>query len=442
MRRPLLAALGLAAASGISDVAAQEVGIPGSPLITAGISQGFTVDTNFNLDDPDPGTSYYADTRAQLGLLSETQLQTFALGIDTGLRALWQAERDFDFTFASPSTATADYLRDWASGSLDVGLRYRQTAVDADRPLADFIDPDTGEIDFPDDLDQQTQDITERRYDATLDLALAQDAPSSYQFSFVATRFDYDEVTNDTTPRDNYAGDALWRLRFTPVLSGAVLGAFRYFEADNARNTIVRDADVDVGVIYEPDPVLRLDFGVGYARYERRETEGPEGARVRETIDETGPVVRVAARYAFEEVTLNAQARYSRATDGAPFTGNLRATYPLPNGRLTGRVFQNKTGSSTGNQVRVTGAGIGLLHEINQVSAVQFDVTAARQVDETAPFEPDTTRVNFSAVYSRDITETVSANLGYRFRSFDQEPDDATSNAVFVQIGKSFASRP
>ncbi|MBP7003128.1 hypothetical protein [Amaricoccus sp.] len=439
MRRPLLAALGLAAASG---AAAQDVVTPGSPLFTAGISQGFTVDSNYRLDDPNPGTSYYADTRVQLGLLSETQLQTLALGIDTGLRALWEAERDFDLTFASPSTATGDYLREWASGSIDVGLRYRQTDVDADRPLADFIDPDTGEIDVPDDLDQLSQDITERRYDATVDLALAQDSPSSYEFSVAATRFDYDEVTNDTTPRDNLTGDALWRLRLTPVLSGAVLASYRYFEADDERNTLVRDADIDVGVIYEPDEVLRLDFGLGYAKYQRRETEGPEGDRRRETIDETGPVVRAAVRYQFEEITLNALARYSNATDGAPFTGNLRATYPLPNGRLTGRIFQNKTGSSTGNQVRVTGAGIGLLHEINQVSALQLDATAARQVDETAPFRADTTRVSVSAIYSRDITDTVSASLGYRFRSYDREPEEATSNAVFVEIGKSFSSRP
>ncbi len=442
MRRSLLAALGLAAASGVSGAAAQEVASPGSPLITAGVSQGFTVDSNFRLDDPDPGTTYYADTRVQLGLLSETQLQTLALGIDTGLRALWEAERDFDLTFASPSTARADYLREWSSGSVDVGLRYRQTAVDADRPLADFIDPDTGQVDFPDDLDQLTEDVTERRYDATIDLALAQDSLSSYELSFAATRFDYDEVTSDTTPRDNFTGDALWRLRFTPVLSGAVLASYRYFEADNARNTLVRDADVDVGVIYEPDEVLRLDVGLGYARYERRETEGPEGDRRRETTEETGPVARAALRYQFEEVTLNAQARYSRATDGAPFTGNLRATYPLPNGQLTGRIFQNKTGSSTGNQVRVTGAGIGVLHEINTISSLQLDATAARQVDETAPFQPDTTRVSVAAVYTRDITQTVSASLGYRFRTYDQEPEEATSNAVFVQLGKTFASRP
>ena len=444
MRRSLLAALGLAAASGAaSGASAQDLDTsPGSPLITAGISQGFTVDSNFRLDDPDPGTSFYADTRVQLGLLSETPLQTLALGIDTGLRALWEAEQDFDLTFASPSIARGDYVRDWASGTIDVGLRYRQTAVDADRPLGDFIDPDTGEIDVPDDLDQLTTDVTERRYDATLDLELANNSPSSYAFSLAATSFDYDEVTSDTTPRVNVVGDALWRLRVTPVFSGAVFATYRYFDADNERNTIVRDADIDIGVIYEPDPVLRLDFGVGYAKYERRETEGPEGDRERTTNEETGPVARVAARYAFEDVTLNALARYSRATDGAPFTGNLRATYPLPNGQLTGRIFQSKTGSSTGNQVRVTGAGIGLLHEINAISALEFDFAAARQVDETAPFQPDTTRFNVTAVYSRDITAVVNASVGYRFRSFDQEPDDATSNAVFVQIGRSFASRP
>jgi hypothetical protein len=441
MRRRLLAAAAVAAAAVAGVATAQEP--PGSPLVTAGISQRFTADSNFRLDDPDPGASYFADTRVLLGLLSETPVQVFALGLDTGLRALWEAERDFDFTFASPSTARADWTRDWASGALDVGLRYRQTAVDADRPLADFIDPDTGEIDFPDDLDRLTTQITERRYDGTFDLELATDAPSSYVFSLAATRVDYDEVTNDTTPRTNVQGDALWRLRLTPVLSGALFGAYRYFDSENARDTLIREADVDVGVIYEPDEALRLDVGLGYADYDRRETRDagtPNARRVSET--ETGPVARARLRYAIEAVTLAAEARYSQATDGAPFTGALSARYPLPRGALSGRVFQNKTGSSTGAEARVTGAGLGLSHEINALSALQFDFSAARQVDETAPFAPDITRFAFSAVYSRDLTETVAASLGYRFRSFDQDPDEATSNAVFFQIGRSFAARP
>jgi hypothetical protein len=433
MRRALLAALTLAA----GGAGAQDLPSPGSPLVTAGISQGFTVDSNLQLDDPSPGTSYFADTRVQFGVLSDTPLQSLALGVDTGLRALWEAERDFDFTFASPSTAELDYARDWATGGLEAGLRYRQTAVDADRPLADFIDPDTGEIDFPDDLDRLTRDVTERRYDATLDLALAEEAPSSYQFSLVATNIDYDETSADSVPRVNVQGDALWRLRFTPTLSGALFGSYVYRDSDNARNTLIREADAEVGVIYEPSEILRLDLGIGYARYDRRETV----AGVRDSDVQTGPALRVGLRYAFEDVTLDATARYTQATDGAPLTGNLRATYPLPRGAITGRVFQNMTGSSTGNETRITGAGLGILHEINDVSALELDFTAARQVDETAPFEPDTTRLAFEATYSRAITEVVSANLGYRFRSFDQDPDDAVSNAVFFQIGRSFASR-
>lgn len=438
------AAMGtLAAAAG--GAAAQEMpaGSPGSPLFTAGISQGFTVDSNFRLQDRDPGTTSFADTRVELGVISETRLQTLSLGLDTGLRALWQPDQDFEFTFASPSTARGDYLREWSSGSLDVGLRYRQTSVDADRPLSDFIDPDTGEIDNPDDLNRLTSDVTERRYDGTLDLALATNSPSSYEFSLVATRFDYDQVTSDTTPRTNFTGEALWRLRFTPVLSGAVLGSYDYFDSDNDRDTLVRNADIDVGFIYEPDASLRLDFGVGYANYERRETERPNSDDpVRRSIEENGAVARAGLRYAFEDVTLSGEARYSRATDGAPFTGNLRAIYPLPRGTLTGRVFQNKTGSSTGNQVRVTGVGFGLDHALDARSGLSFDASAARQVDETAPFEADTTRYAFSASYARDVTAAVAGRIGYRFRSFDQEPESATSNAVFLEIGRSFSSRP
>ena len=102
MRRVLLASLALAAAGGAAR--AQSLG---DPLLTATISQSAVADSNFSLDNSSPGTSYYADTRLILGLLSETPTQTFELGLDTGLRALWEAEQDFEFTFASPSTATA-----------------------------------------------------------------------------------------------------------------------------------------------------------------------------------------------------------------------------------------------------------------------------------------------------------------------------------------------
>ena len=47
-----------------------------------------------------------------------------------------------------------------------------------------------------------------------------------------------------------------------------------------------------------------------------------------------------------------------------------------------------------------------------------------------------------TATYSYDITEVVSADIGYRFRSREQDPEDAQSNAVFFQIGRTFETLP
>ena len=437
--RPLLAAaLALAAA----PVAAQgqalpPTGTPGGPLLTARISQGASLDTNFGLEDPREGNSYFADTGLQLGLLSETELQTLSIGLDTGLRALWEASEDFRFTFASPTTARLDYGRDWATGGVDVDLRFRQFEEGANRVIEPGDTPVGG-----DDLERLGINVTQYRYDGGIDLELAQDSPSSYTLSLSGTRIDYDEVSSNRTPRDTFQSEAGWRLRFNETVSGALNGLFIYYDADNAQRTQVRFGSLDAGVIYQPSDVLRVDLGLGYARRERRETEAPNSDNpIRDTETDSGPAARFALRYAFEDVTVDGVLRYTSAADGAPVTGQLRATYPLPRGELSGRVFQNKTGSSSGNEVRVTGAGIGLLHELDGVSAIEFDANAAQQVDETAPFQSDITRYSLSAVYSRAITETVDASLGYTYRTFDQADDDAVGNIVFFEIGKSFASR-
>ena len=51
-------------------------------------------------------------------------------------------------------------------------------------------------------------------------------------------------------------------------------------------------------------------------------------------------------------------------------------------------------------------------------------------------------RVTATATYSYDLTEVVSADIGYRFRSRREDPTDAQSNAVFFQIGRTFETIP
>jgi hypothetical protein len=438
MRRLLLVssialAAGAQARAQVQPAPEEEVG---GPRLSAELTQSFVADSNLDLDDPNPGTSYYADTRVILGLLNQTETQTFALGIDTGLRALWQAEEDFEFTFASPTTATLDYGNEWASGSADVFLSYTQT--DLDTTLFEDQDLDSPN---PGDLREISADATERRYDGGFDLAFATDSPSSYELSLDATRFDYSGRTDgseDETPRSTVAGEAVWLLELNPIVTGTLTGGYSYYTADNRAETEIRQAEVVAGAVYEPNEVLSLSVGAGYGTYERQQLVGG----TRETLDDdSGYVLTAGMRYLFEEVTLNADARLTNAAPQTRLSGTVRAVYPLPNGALSGRVFQRYGGGDTGEEIRVTGAGIGLTHEINQVSSLEFDVNLAKQQNFDSD-EADIDRLNFVATYSYALTELVTANVGYRFRSRDQDPESATSNAVFVEIGRLFETSP
>ena len=438
MRPALLAALALALAA----PAARAQGL-GAPLLSAAISQSVTADSNFGLDDPNPGTSYYADTRLLLGLVNETPTQTFALGFDTGLRALWEADQDFDFTFASPSTATLDYGNEWSNGSADVFLNYRQ--LDRDQTIL----IDDVETAAPDDLRQVNNNATERRYNGGFALELATQSRSSYQINFAATRFDYSSGDassggDDNTPRTTLEGDALWLLALNPILTGTLGVAYYDYDAENPQETQIQQGEATAGVIYTPTEVLELNFSAGYGSYKREQRPriAPGEYGPHDTIDDdSGYVLNGGVRYDFEEATVNAELRLTNAAPETRLSGAVRARYPLPNGALTGRIFQRYGGGDTGEEIRVTGAGIGIERELNRVSQLEFDVNVARQEDLDTN-DPDIDRLNFTATYSYELTEVVSANIGYRFRKRDEDPQNATSNAVFLEVGRAFSSRP
>lgn len=435
MRRILLASLALAAAG-----SAARAQVLGDPLLSAAITQSIVADTNYNLDDPDPGTSYYADTRLLLGLVNETPTQTFALGLDTGLRALWEAEQDFDFTFASPSTATLDYGNVWSNGNFDGFLNYRQT--ERDQTSLEFDFDETGAVE---DIREVNNDAIERRYNGGFSLDLATQSRSSYQINFEATRFDYSGGdANDNTPRTTLEGDALWLLALDPILTGTLGVALYDYDAENPQETQIQQSEVTAGLIYDPSEVLQLRFSAGYGAYKREQLEALGGGEFGRRVtlnDDNGYVLTGGMRYIFEEATVNAELRLTDAAPETRLSGFVRARYPLPNGALTGRIFQRYGGGDTGEEIRVTGAGIGLEHEINRVSQLDFNVNVARQEDLDSD-DPDTDRLNFTAAYSYALTEVVSANVGYRFRKRDEDPDSAHSNAVFLEIGRTFATRP
>jgi len=411
-------------------------------LFTATISERVTADSNYQLDDPSPGTSTYADTRLLLGYANNTPTQTFALGIDTGLRALWEAGQSFDFVLASPTGARMAYTNEWADGLFDATLRYRQRQVNSILDIG--VDSDNnGTIDS---LDRLTGNTREMRYDANVGVVWGTSTPSSYGLRLLATRFDYSDATDNQTPRTTIEGQGNWNLRLTPVLSSQVLADVLHYQAQNTTDTELDFMEFTAGAIYQPSDDLQMNAGIGWAKRKRYDTN-PVTDDQTTTQNNAGPSVLGGFTYTSENLTFLGNANYTTAAPDPQLSGALRAIYNLPRGRLSGRVFQNYTGTDSGGQeARVTGIGIGWLHNINEVSSFGLDFAWAVQEDVDTTLnnitEPDIHRTNVTATYSHAITNAVSADVGYRFRQLDEEPDHATSHAVFIEVARSFQTYP
>lgn len=415
-------------AAAASGAAAVVEGAPGGVLTTT-LSQSLVADSNYNLDDPSPGTSYYGDSRVALDYLKQTSTQTLALGLDTGIRPLDQAGQDFEFVLASPSTANFAFSQEGPNTAFDVGARIRTRRVDY-----------TGAIDIdgplPDDLTGFQQDTTEFRSDANMGFTLGTNSPSTYDFNIAATNFDYNEETgqNNLVPRRSVQGDAIWTLQVTPVFATVAGVGYYWYSADNDTDEEITVAEGDLGIAYTPSENLRIGAGIGYADRKQDETIGG----VRDTTEhDTGPVVRGDFRYVLTNLVLFGDARWTTAAPQDRLSGAIRGVYNLPRGQITGRIFQRYGGGQGGQDSRITGAGIGLTHEFTQVSSLAFDAAYATQVDEEGD-DPTIDRTDLTASYIHNLTETVSAQIGYGFIHRVEDPEDATSNRVFLIIGKTF----
>ena len=423
MRRASLAALTLAGLAPIHG-AAQDVS-----TLTATVSQSFEVDTNFELDDPSLGTSYFADTRLEMELAQISPGRELGLGVDTGLRALWEAEQPFEFVLASPSGAFLTYLNEGPNTAFDADLEVVSRHVDDD--IDAIFDED---VPLPDDEEVTGEGYTVR-YDAELGFELFPEAPSSYGVRFIGSNIDYTDDTSGT-PQWVAEGQAFWQLRLNPVLSSEVRGSYLGYQADDAADTKIRVAQVDFRLIYERSENLTLGAAVGYGDREREEFGET-------TQSDQGPVLSGDVRYELPDFILTADGEVTAAAPDTRASFTARADYALARGTIFGRAFSRYTGAGTDvgtsiDELRVTGAGVGLTRELNSFSSVGLDFAYAHQTNLDDPDDPDIDRTELTASYSRNLTELVTAELGYTYRTRVEDPEDADSHRFFFVLGRTF----
>ncbi|WP_424930060.1 hypothetical protein [Amaricoccus tamworthensis] len=406
---------------------------PGSSILTATVSQSIEADSNYNLDEDSPGTTYLGDTRFGLILEQNTQSHDLILGFDTALRALDEADEEFEFTLGSPTGALLDYDFTGPRANFDTLLSYRQRRTD-------FIDFDSfDQIGSEDDpaVIRNEDDTREHRLDGELGVELATDSPSTYGLRWVGTDISYsdDDDDDNLTPRRTNQFTGTWTLQVTPVFSSILAAEHYRYEADNDGETEITISEIDAGIVYEPDENLRLRGGVGYADRQRDEVNDDNDQ------DDQGPTVRGDIRYLTDDLTLIGDARYTTAAPDPRLSFNLNANYDLARGVLRGRVFNRYTGATTdGNEIRVSGISIGLEQDFNTVSGYGIDFAVTNRDDVDDEDDPDTLTTSVTARYIHNLTETVTAELGYRYRAeTEDDPDfDADSHRVFFTIGKTF----
>jgi hypothetical protein len=434
LKAPSLTALVLAGSTGGAFAQAILETPPEGSFLSATVSERFEANDNYRLDDPSLGTSYFADTRLALDYLKQTDTQSLAFGFNTGLRALWEAAEDFAFVPASPSTANLAYTNDWSNGAFDATFGYRQRQVD-------YTIDTTGSDAPPDTLNQLQGNSRELRYDANVGVVWGTATRSSYELRFIGTQVDYTEDTPDQVSRTTLEGQGAWNLQLTPVLASTITADYLDYGANNIQQTELNRGQVGAGLIYTASEVLTVGAGLDYAQRKRTDLNA---ADVRETTDDSsGPGINGNFNYILPDFVVSGNGEWTTAAPTDRFFGTVRATYALPRGRISGRIFQNYTGTSGGgDEARVTGAGLQLQRDINQVSSFGVDLSYAVQVDvedgPNDPINPDIDRMTLTATYSHDLTAYVSADVGYTYQTRDEDPNSAASNAIFFQIGRAF----
>jgi hypothetical protein len=448
MRRVSLAALSLAGGTAIHGAVAQDAPVVAESTLTATISQSITADTNYNLDADPPGTTYYGDTRLGLGLVQETETQSLRFSLDTGLRALQEPEEDFEFVIASPSSARFAFAQEFTNNAFDIDLSARSRRIDREvfdpEALADDGPPlpdDDGAL--PPDVTLITNNTLEQRYDLDTGFVTGTNSPSSLGFRLRASSIDYSgDSPDDFVPRTGVEGGVAWQLRLNPVWSSAVTAGYSQEDADDDEDTRIAVTEADLGLVYQPREELSVTGGIGYAVREEEQTIAGE----RTTEDNSGIALRALAEYNTEDLVFALNARYTTAAPNPRFSGDFRIGYQQLRSQISARVFQDYGLGSEGEDRRLVGAGVGYSYTINSISDVLLDFRVADSASaddgdtDPAADDPDRTQLDFTAQYNHAFTPVITGSVGYQLTQRYEDPDDATSHRVYLQIGRSFVT--
>ena len=401
----------------------------GNPSLTGSVSQRFEADTNFDLDDPSPGTSYRSVSTLGVTYLTETRTESFRLSSDTSLRVI-DDETGTDTIFSLPSLDTR-YSRQGARSSFSAGARFRETPVEFLRPFELEFDDEGGLI-LPGDPEDFTGTGARRTWGADAALTFGTGGPAEIRVAARAAIVDYDaDADVSQNPTETYTLSSSLNLRLSPVTTASLSLSGERFTAEDAEETERETYRLRAGLSYAVNPRLSYSAGIGAVRREEMTTGGTE--------TETNAALDVGVNFVPDDTRrLSANIGLEETGDDTVATADVTLSLALPQGELSAGLNRSLTFGDEGEDLAVTSARVSFAYPINTISSANLGLSYSLREDLDDPGVEDITRLTLSAGYRRALNERLSLDVGYAYRLREEGPSEADSHSLSVGVSMPF----
>ena len=443
---------------------------PGGLTLAFGVGVTLRADDNADLR-PDGDGETVLSTDLGFGLLSQTRVQRLALDLDTDLTLHSDPDEGDDaFEVENPRLGFA-YEREGARARVGAALRYRRVDLDEARLLD--LDDIFGRL--PDEGDLVISGGTRDDLDAEVELVLGLGRPLGFELELRADRRTYDDTDDpDLTDRDIDEAEGALRLDVTPLLTTRL--TFGASDLDDDSGEERRTRSLGVSALYDATERATLTGALGNTRVEalrgvdldddgiddvlrESETSGvvgslglvydmPSGtisAEIESEIEEDGRRDTLRVARAFEPrqgIDLSAGIGVTREEgEDSELVADIAYAQELRRGALRASLERRAGTSADGDALAATTASLGLLQEIDRVSQVTLDLDFAL-VEGSGEGDEDESQSELRLAYVRALTPDWSLSTGYELTRREEGDEEATSNAVFVTLGRDFVIRP
>lgn len=461
-RLTALACCGGLALSPVSPLHAQD---EGGLSMTFGISSSLRASSNFALSSPSQGSSTIFSTDLSFGLESSNSYSTLTLDASATARAARFPAPTGNTSGFGDANLRLGYTRQGAHSSLSFSALYNEADLDFIDPLRDPVliaDPTApGGVTLVNDTGTRTNQQVSLGFETGIDMPLGMSA------SFSHRRLDYvGTISPSLYDTETTSASATVRATVTPTTQLSLTGSATDYTASDALATMRENRSLSLGLSQQVDAITSLTASLGWSQVRttrnvgapilnegttfslgasREIATGSVSLSYGRSIDTNGnrDTLNLRHQREFQTGGIDLGIGLTRGSAGTTQAiADIRWTQELPRGAISASLSRGVSTNDALADVLSTRASANYTHEISEISSMSFGVNLARTEDGGAGATTTTTRSGVTVSYNRALTQDWNLSAGVEHRRLDDAGGQASDNALFVTLGRSFDFRP